>query len=763
MSPDAVDGVLSFALSITLKASFLLGIAGIILAVTHRRTSAAMRHLVWTLAVASVLLLPVASLVLPAWAVTLDQTVAEDVLPTPTEPAPVARPRGSSGWWLALAGLYAAGVLVLMVRFGLDRRNLQRLAREGIQVRDHGWTRLLEECAASLRVRRPVRLLRSRERSMPMAFGTRRPTILLPAIADTWAEDRRRAVVLHEMAHVARFDCFTQTLAFAACAMYWFHPAAWWAARRLRVERELACDDRVIAAAGGAREYADHLLEIAYAFGGGRAPALAVSMARPRQLEGRMLAALDGARNRTVPDWSARLAGALLAAVLLLPVATATSAVVTADPEGTVTGTDPSRSGSRHERRHKPSARAAASSPAAAFAADAPNGEAVAAPQADANQNEQAGPDGGTWEIRPTGTDGTVHLRLTERHSSSGSNVSIDQLIGLTASQLSGAGGPVQFRLRRDAGTFTFDGVLRNGLGAGTFSFTADSQFPAELEKRGFARPTTVEQYQMARHDVGFAFVDELNAQGYARPQTSELVRAGQHGVQAAYVRDLGALGYRLGSLAPLIELRDHGVTPAYVRELGDLGYKGLQVDELRKARDHGVTPEFVKGMRDAGYGSLPMPQLINARDHGVSPEYARELAAAGYTKLPLDALIRTRDHGVSAEYAREMRALGHTVKLDELVRARDHGVSVEFAREMGALGFGNLSLDALIRLRDHGVTPKYAQDVKALGYDQIALDDLVTLRDHGVSTESIRAANARAGTRLPLDMLKSLAAGGMQ
>ena len=66
----------------------------------------------------------------------------------------------------------------------------------------------------------------------------------------------------------------------------------------------------------------------------------------------------------------------------------------------------------------------------------------------------------------------------------------LDRLEGLTAAQLAGAGGPVQFRLRRDAGTFTFEGVLRNGVGAGTFSFAADPGFPAELAKRGFARPT---------------------------------------------------------------------------------------------------------------------------------------------------------------------------------------------------------------------------------------------------------------------------------
>ncbi len=115
-------------------------------------------------------------------------------------------------------------------------------------------------------------------------------------------------MLLHELAHVARLDCLTQTLAMVACAMYWFHPAAWWAARRLRVERELACDDRVIAAGTEPREYAGHLLEIAYALGASRAPALAVTMARRGQLESRLLAALDAARNRRVPPLRLRVA-----------------------------------------------------------------------------------------------------------------------------------------------------------------------------------------------------------------------------------------------------------------------------------------------------------------------------------------------------------------------------------------------------------------------------------------------------------------------
>ena len=147
---------------------------------------------------------------------------------------------------------------------------------------------------------------------------------MLPTVADAWPEDRRRAVLLHELAHVERHDCLTQTLAAVACAVYWVHPGVWWIAMRLRAERELACDDRVLSAGENAREYAGHLLELAYTLGHTAAPAVAVTMARPRELEGRMLAVLDAARNRAIPALRNRLAGVAVLAGLTVPVAAAT-------------------------------------------------------------------------------------------------------------------------------------------------------------------------------------------------------------------------------------------------------------------------------------------------------------------------------------------------------------------------------------------------------------------------------------------------------
>ena len=211
------------------------------------------------------------------------------------------------GWQTFAAGLYVAGLLVLLARLVVDQVAARRLAAAADEIHDSQWNQLLDECRALMGLQTPVRLLRTRAHVTPMALGIGSPAIVIPDTADAWTLERRRAVLLHELAHIERRDCLTQTLASLTCAVYWIHPGAWWAAKRLQVEREFACDDRVLGLGAGARDYAGHLLEIAYSLGGGRTPALAVGMARRGQLEGRLLAVLDAARNRKAPSAPGRL------------------------------------------------------------------------------------------------------------------------------------------------------------------------------------------------------------------------------------------------------------------------------------------------------------------------------------------------------------------------------------------------------------------------------------------------------------------------
>ena len=168
---------------------------------------------------------------------------------------------------------------------------------------------------------------------MPMTWGIRRPAILLPAEADSWTAERRRDVLLHELAHVKRHDFLIQLVARIACAVYWFHPMVWLAATRLREERERACDDHVLRAGATPSAYASHLLEIARGLRAARATSLAsVAMARPAQLANRLIDVLDTRRCRDTLSARAALPAWLAAIAVVVPLAAAAPRV--AEPAG---------------------------------------------------------------------------------------------------------------------------------------------------------------------------------------------------------------------------------------------------------------------------------------------------------------------------------------------------------------------------------------------------------------------------------------------
>ena len=79
-----------------------------------------------------------------------------------------------------------------------------------------------------------------------MTAGWLRPTILLPRDAGEWNEAERRNALVHELEHVRRADWAIQVVARVACGLYWFHPLAWAAWRRMALDAERACDDAVL-------------------------------------------------------------------------------------------------------------------------------------------------------------------------------------------------------------------------------------------------------------------------------------------------------------------------------------------------------------------------------------------------------------------------------------------------------------------------------------------------------------------------------------
>jgi beta-lactamase regulating signal transducer with metallopeptidase domain len=197
------------------------------------------------------------------------------------------------------ATIWLAGVLLVLARLAFGTARVWWIARRAAPATM--WAPLGARLARSLGIERPVTFLSGDEDAMPMACGLLRARVLLPAEADDWPIERQRVVLLHELAHVKRRDCLTQMLAHMACAVYWFNPLVWLAARRLRAERERACDDLVLAAGTRGSDYADHLLDIARSLRGAWPTWSAVTMAHRSQLEGRLMAILDPALPRRSP------------------------------------------------------------------------------------------------------------------------------------------------------------------------------------------------------------------------------------------------------------------------------------------------------------------------------------------------------------------------------------------------------------------------------------------------------------------------------
>jgi beta-lactamase regulating signal transducer with metallopeptidase domain len=178
------------------------------------------------------------------------------------------------------------------------------------------WAGFLNEACEKLHLRRRVALLESARHTMPVTWGWWRPVILLPAEASRWEIERQRVVLLHELAHVKRWDCLTQMAARVICHLFWVNPMAWLALRRMCAERERACDDLVLNGGWKPSDYAKHLLEVARSLA--LAPqTAAIAMARSSQLEARIAAIVDASRPRRMRPVTAISVVALMACLIL--------------------------------------------------------------------------------------------------------------------------------------------------------------------------------------------------------------------------------------------------------------------------------------------------------------------------------------------------------------------------------------------------------------------------------------------------------------
>lgn len=276
-----------------LAASLLLPLLAY--AATRLVHRAALRHLVWLTMFGVVAVLPLAALLLPARQIVLtepapvaaaapmesiialplvetmerlpeapgEKRVAAldfkvDLQPAPdmAAPAPVPAPATVTAEpWLTpenalllLALLWAAGLCWNLAGMALGAIGLRRIRLQ---------SQIFSVAGAPCEVRL------SPQAGGPATLGVFRAMVLLPETARHWSAARLQAVLAHEGAHVRRHDIASQTLARLVCAVFWFNPLLWLAARALRREAEFAADEVVLAGGMTASSYAAELVALA--------------------------------------------------------------------------------------------------------------------------------------------------------------------------------------------------------------------------------------------------------------------------------------------------------------------------------------------------------------------------------------------------------------------------------------------------------------------------------------------------------------------
>ena len=354
-----------------LKSVLIFAAAGlVVLVMSRRRASAAARHFVWLSAIVASLALPLASLFLPNWTLEIpipirdsEPVLAADELAlaiaessTASLPStesqteatvaavaavaksplggaePFAGAPGEStsvavfDWRRVLIVTWGIGLIAALVPLIVGSLSLRRLRRSSQPASDQRIVRLFEQLCRQLAIRRPIALIATDRRQIPMTWGLWRPVLCLPASATSWSDVRLRAVLLHELAHVVRCDCLAQWLSQLSRALYWCNPLAWLAVNQLRHEQEQACDDQVLASGLLAADYAEHLLAVAAARPQYRfAPGVAMAMARSRRIARRLRSILDPTQKRNTFSRRRAALAAVAALALLVPLATVTT------------------------------------------------------------------------------------------------------------------------------------------------------------------------------------------------------------------------------------------------------------------------------------------------------------------------------------------------------------------------------------------------------------------------------------------------------
>ncbi|MGC2108207.1 MAG: M56 family metallopeptidase [Candidatus Korobacteraceae bacterium] len=513
----------------------------------------------------------------------------------------------SSDTFVWLVRVWIAGVIFLSLRTAGGLLIVERLQhRKAAPLA----ARLLQTCLDLQRrigIKRAIRFRQCNGLDVPAVIGWFRPVVLLPMTVLTGlSQAQLEAVIVHELAHIKRWDYFVNLFQIAAETLLFYHPAVWWVSRRIRLERENCCDDAAVTLCGNVVDYARALT---FMEGGRTAPSLAMA-ASGSPLAKRVMRLLGTRKSgsRILSTGLAIAAVCLAAGVYLsqgfLRVAHADTSAVSAPAVDVQVRIAPRIAAVPKLAARpfsdkltilpavRPVIRIAQIAAVAATAAVTPVTEAAPpTPATQATSDDQSASQGSYIDsMKAVGLD---HLSVDDLLAMKIQGVTADYV-----RQLHDLG------LKPDA-----DDLVAMRIQGVT------PQYVREMQASGI-KASADDLVAMKIQGVTPEYLHSLHDLGL-KPDADDLVAMRIQQVTPEYIRDIRALGLN-PSADDLVAMQIQGVTPAYIKALSAAGVAKANVDDYVAAKIQGITPEFIDKARQHGFHDLNLDQLIELKHAGV-------------------------------------------------------------------------------------------------------------------------------------------------
>jgi hypothetical protein len=233
-----------------------------------------------------------------------------------------------------------------------------------------------------------------------------------------------------------------------------------------------------------------------------------------------------------------------------------------------------------------------------------------------------------------------------------GSSFNYSDLEGLTRQQAE-SGGPVRFRLVREAGIIDCEGTFANGKGSGTFSFTANKNFVDAMKARGF-------DFEK----------QSAEKKGHNDP-LEKLFAATTLNVTTALADDLKSANFGNLDVEDLFKAAIFKVDGKFMAEMKATGFPNLGMEDLVKARIFKVDANYVRQVKDMGFTDQGFEGLVKFRIFKVTPEFLNELKTAGLDKMDAEDIVKARIFKIDGEFIRQARAEEPNITMEELVQMK--------------------------------------------------------------------------------------------